>query len=202
MYSSRNIFTLRILNGLQRGSFHARFLCKRNRSRSGHAIFVRNLGRWPDNLFFHVWLGGQQLFDQHCKPSRRGIACRRAVHPSPDVHASALFDALRQLRLCGGNHAGRYFFQSNFKEKLPSSGILTRFLHSRCPILSRSLRKGGKPQMYISRNAALLRCIRLRNSHGNARILAITPTRSVTEIAPRASSKLNRCEHFRHRSKH
>ena len=33
-----------------------------------------------------------------------------------------------------------------------------------------------------------------------ARTLAITPTRSVTEIAPRASRMLNRCEHFRQRS--
>ncbi len=33
------------------------------------------------------------------------------------------------------------------------------------------------------------------------RMRAITPTRSVTEIAPRASSRLNRWEHFRHRSK-
>ena len=33
-----------------------------------------------------------------------------------------------------------------------------------------------------------------------ARTREITPTRSVTEIAPRASRMLNRCEHFRHRS--
>ena len=33
-----------------------------------------------------------------------------------------------------------------------------------------------------------------------ARMRAITPTRSVTEMAPRASSKLKRCEHFRHSS--
>ena len=34
----------------------------------------------------------------------------------------------------------------------------------------------------------------------SARTRAITPTRSVTEIAPRASRMLNRCEHFRQRS--
>src|SRR5580765_3597487 len=33
-----------------------------------------------------------------------------------------------------------------------------------------------------------------------ARTRAITPTRSVTEIAPRASRMLKRCEHLRHRS--
>src|SRR5262252_3676226 len=34
----------------------------------------------------------------------------------------------------------------------------------------------------------------------SARTRAITPTRSVTEMAPRASRMLNRCEHFRHKS--
>ena len=37
----------------------------------------------------------------------------------------------------------------------------------------------------------------LRVSESSSGLKVITPTRAVTEIAPRESNKLNKCEHFK-----
>src|SRR5207237_6547565 len=97
------------------------------------------------------------------------------------------------------NHARRNLFASDFEQKVGHCLRRARLQPCRsAPTASGAL----APE--VSGSFARGTCAAshaLATPTASLRIRAITPTRSVTEIAPRASRILKRCEHFRHRSK-
>src|SRR5579864_1121590 len=98
------------------------------------------------------------------------------------VFCQQFLDALLQLLAGVLNHPRGDFFRADLQQKVR---------HYAAP-----------PFWSFTASAPTFCCATyaFANPTANCRIRAITPTRSVTEMAPRASSRLKRCEHFRHSS--
>src|SRR5215470_3844781 len=105
------------------------------------------------------------------------------------------------------NHSRRNFFTSNLEKKIANGG--------RCRMLPHFGRRSTPhadtpadalaPLALAAAPSALATSVRWSNQsaaalHASLRTRPIIAARSVTEIAPRASSTLNRWEHFRQKS--
>ncbi len=114
---------------------------------------------------------GQPIGEQHQPPRRRIDARHRAFQA---VLFEDLPEALFEMRQRPADHPVGDLLSSDFEQKWQRHYAATSAL------------------CWSSQICAVPTASR--------RTRAMTPTRSVTEIAPRESSRLNRCEHFRTRS--
>ena len=140
---------------------------------------IRNGLRRPGNFLRLVRLMGAQVRAGRYEPAWR----------SKDFDARVLHQVMRgqillkyylQFFYCPGQHPRRNFFAANFKQEV------RRRLHRRTSAMAAALRASDC-------------CARKSTATRQAiwRMRPISCARSVVEITPRESSKLNRWEHFR-----
>src|SRR4051812_19639306 len=181
-HRGRNVFALWRFDSCELGDAHARFLGKSLGGSRWSTIFICNAHRRPCELFFDIRLTLANAMGNHAKPSRRreGFHTRRFGN---SLTAKQLLDALLEFIPGRIQHARGNPFNADLQQQ-PSHQAFTATL------------------CYSTVNSAdCWSAYAFAIPTANARMRAITPTRSVTEIAPRASKMLKRCEHFRHRSK-
>src|ERR1700733_12213701 len=186
----RQILPFSIRHRLQRSDIHPSLLRKRHRRRRSHTVFVSDLHRRPHQLLSEVLLPPGNIFHPNRQPPRRSKALRHRTRAHQPLALQHLHHALLQLRLRPGDHPRRNLFQPNLKQKISHVFYRTPASAATVPVVA------SPDPVPSSSNASPCAAYALATPTTSVRIRAITPTRSVTEIAPRASSKLKTCEHF------
>ncbi len=130
------------------------------------------LGRPEHQLFASGCASDQPLGAQH-QAARRGVGAMHATRR--DRFRRAGLEQLSQVVQRRLDHPVGDLFGADFEKKRDTRSC-------------RHLARGGSSPLLVRPACA--------TPTASLRTRAITPTRSVTLMAPRASSRLNRCEHF------
>src|SRR5450432_2678798 len=147
------------------------------------SIFIGDFGGRAGELLLRVWLRGRNSGHEYREPSWR-FRTRDFARGFKAIIFQQLMHALLQFLVRLLDHARGNFFTTNFKEKVR---------HQAAPPFCVCALDLSTAAFCWARYA-------LARPTASCRMRAMTPTRSVTEMAPRASRILKRCEHFRQSS--
>ena len=172
MDGGRNIFSFGVLDHRKRGNFRARFFRKCHRSRSGHAVFVRDLVDRPIISSSMSGCSGNKPSTSTAR--RRGVESRSHADGCSKTFARhKLLYSLGKIRLCSENRVGGDFFQIQFQarkqafDSIPNISYKYRFYKGQRPAFaaSRTLLPLPPPSAANSGNHADPLCHRDRAPH-------------------------------------